>query len=71
MIFPERMRELRIQHKLTQQQMSERLNMDQSTYSRYENGITIPTADVIMRIAREFKISADWLLGNEKNNGSY
>jgi transcriptional regulator with XRE-family HTH domain len=70
MIFSKRIRELRIQHKLTQQQMSERLNMDQSTYSRYENGITIPAADVIIRIAREFKISTDWLLGNEKNNGS-
>ena len=66
MTFPQRLKQLRIQHNLTQQQMSERLSMDQSTYSRYENGNTIATIDFILRIVKEFDVSADWLLGNDK-----
>lgn len=66
MIFAQRLKQLRSQQQLTQQQMSERLNMDQSTYSRYENGNTIPAIDVILRIVEEFNVSADWLLGNDK-----
>ena len=66
MSFPQRLKQLRTQLKLTQQQMSERLNMDQSTYSRYENGNTIPTIDIAMRIVKEFNVTSDWLLGNDK-----
>ena len=63
MFFQQRLKQLRNQNKLTKQEMSKRLNMEQSTYSRYENGITIATIDIILRIAKEFKVSIDWLLG--------
>jgi len=46
--------------------MSERLWMAQSTYSRYENDISKATTDIIIRIAREFKVTADWLLSIEE-----
>jgi len=66
MTFSQRLKELRTREQLTQQQMSLRLNMDQSTYSRYENGNTAPVINVILRIVEEFDVSPDWLLGKDK-----
>ena len=66
MTFPQRLKELRTKEQLTQQQMGLRLNMDQSTYSRYENGNTAPVIDIIFRIVEEFNVSVDWLLGKDK-----
>jgi len=68
MIFWRRLKQLRIQYGLTQQEMSDRLCMAQSTYSRYENGISKATTDIIIRIAKEFKVTADWLLDTEEAN---
>ena len=66
MIFWRRLKQLRVQYGLTQQEMSERLCMAQSTYSRYENDVSKATTDIIIRIAREFKVTTDWLLSLEE-----
>ena len=66
MIFWRRLKQLRIQYGLTQQEMSERLCMAQSTYSRYENDVSKATTEIIIRIAREFKVTTDWLLSLEE-----
>jgi transcriptional regulator with XRE-family HTH domain len=62
MNFGTRLKQLRTQCRLNQQQMCSRLNMEQSTYSRYESGITKPVSDFIIRVAKEFNVSTDWLL---------
>lgn len=65
MIFNHQLKILREQHHLTQQEMADRLCMDQSTYSRHENGVTHATADLILLVAEEFNVSTDWLLKDE------
>jgi transcriptional regulator with XRE-family HTH domain len=66
--FSERLKELRNKNCLSQKQMSEYLLMDQSTYSRYENGATTPTSDLIIRVSKHFNVSADWLLKIKDEN---
>lgn len=59
----ERIKALRIDADLTQKEMAEILNTEQSYYAKYENGKhPIPTAQII-KICRHFKVSADYILG--------
>ena len=58
-----RIRELREDKDLTQKQLSEVLNCTQQTYSRYETGeITIDINNII-KLAKFYNTSADYLLG--------
>lgn len=59
----ERMRSLRENHALTQQQIADILNTSQQYYSEYENGKReIPTRHVI-KLCQFYDVSADYLLG--------
>lgn len=55
---------LRLQHKLTQQQLADKLNINRTSISKYENGIQVPEIDVLKSIAEFFSVSVDFLLGN-------
>ncbi|MCD9024663.1 helix-turn-helix domain-containing protein [Cohnella silvisoli] len=58
-----KIRDLREDKDITQQQMAEHLNITQATYSRYESGeLDIPTA-VLIKLSRFHKVSVDYLLG--------
>lgn len=59
----ERIRELRKARKMTQNEFAERINVTKSTVSAYENGTRLPSYDVLIRVARLFKVSTDHLLG--------
>ena len=62
MSFGKKLKEIRNQHHLTQMVMSEKLAMEQSTYSRYESDKRIPTIDVLNRLAETFKVNLDSLM---------
>jgi len=47
----------------TQQEVSEKIGIMQQAYYRYEADRTVPTVEVIINIAKEFDVSADYLLG--------
>lgn len=58
----QRIRDLREDHDLTQQQMAELLHISQATYSRYESGtLDIPSSSLIS-LAKFFQTSVDYLL---------
>ena len=59
----ERIRELRTARKMTQNEFADRINVTKSTVSAYENGTRLPSHDVLIKIARLFKVSTDNLLG--------
>ncbi|MGG9960490.1 helix-turn-helix domain-containing protein [Ferruginibacter sp. SUN106] len=65
MSLGKKLKDIRKQHHLSQRDMSERLLMDQSTYSRYENDKSTLTLDIINRIVTEFNVSLDHLLQSE------
>ena len=58
-----RIRDLREDHDMTQKQLAQLLGMSQTGYSKYETGENdIPTATLI-RLARLYGTSIDYLLG--------
>ena len=61
--FPERLRQLRTEAKLTQQQMAEAFNIKQPTYAQWETGRTKPKGETLERFADFFNVSTDYLLG--------
>ncbi len=58
-----RLRDLREDHDLTQQQLADRLFIRQSTYSQYENGCRSVPLSVLIRLAEFYDTSVDYLLG--------
>lgn len=62
-----RIRDLREDQDLTQQEMGQILSCSQRVYSNYERGdIDIPTATLI-KIADFYKVSVDYLLNRTDN----
>lgn len=58
-----RLRDIREDRDLTQTTVAKALGYSQQTYSRYENGITEPTLETLVRMALYFDTSIDYLLG--------
>lgn len=59
----QRLRDLREDRDLTQQDLADLLKVSQVTYSRYESGaLDIPSTSLI-KLARFYKTSVDYLLG--------
>ena len=60
----ERIKDLLLEHKITQAQLAEKLNISESALNRCLSGQTEKlSADHIVAIARFFKVSTDFLLG--------
>ena len=51
---------------LTQEAFAEQLGISQSQLSKYERGLMLPPAEVLLRVKQEFKVSVDWLLTGVK-----
>lgn len=64
--FGNKLKTLRIQNNLTQAQLASRLGLTKSVISAYENGLRMPSYEVLITIARSFKVTTDYLLGLEK-----
>lgn len=58
-----RIRDLREDNDLTQQQVAQYLNIRQNTYSQYETGIRQLPVEVLVALAAFYKTSTDYLLG--------
>ncbi|MBQ8586491.1 MAG: helix-turn-helix transcriptional regulator [Oscillospiraceae bacterium] len=63
-----RLRDLREDGDLSQQQVAEFLGMKQPQYSRYERGLRDVPSDILIRLAGLYGTSVDYILGltNEK-----
>ena len=59
----ETIRNLRIDHNLTQQQIADMLHISQNTYSQYEIGKLNYPIDVLVALADFYGVSVDYLLG--------
>ncbi|GIQ63591.1 transcriptional regulator [Paenibacillus cisolokensis] len=58
-----RIKELRLERKLTQQQIAEKLGMGRSNFGHIENDRVTPTAEDLQKIADILETSTDYLLG--------
>ncbi|MBR2615170.1 MAG: helix-turn-helix transcriptional regulator [Clostridia bacterium] len=66
-----RLRELREDHDLTQQRVADFLGMKQSQYNRYERGLRDLPTDVLIRLARLYQTSTDYILGMTRSKRPY
>lgn len=61
--IPARLLELRIQHGLSQVELSRRALVAQGSVSKYESGESIPSADALARLAAILETSPEYLVG--------
>lgn len=66
MIMYERIRELREDHDYSQSEVAKLLCINQSTYSRYECGSLDIPSETLIKLAKLYSVSVDYILGVEK-----
>ena len=64
--FGKKLKELRKQAGLTQQQLADKLGITKSVVSYYELSERTPSPEVLKDIALIFRVSTDYLLGIER-----
>lgn len=62
MAFSEKLKALRLEHKLTQDELGEKLYLSRASISSYEIGRNEPTIETIIAISDLFNITTDELL---------
>ena len=64
-IFADRLRELRVENKLSPRGLADKIGVSDSTVSRWEKEEMSITDENIVRLAKFFGVSSDYLLGLE------
>ena len=66
-MIAQRLKLLRKQHKVTQEELATALSIERSSIGKYESPTkpTAPPPDVLLRIAKYFDVSVDYLLGHD------
>ncbi len=63
--FGNNLKTLRLREGMTQANLAQKLGITKSVISAYETGLRLPSYDVLIHIAKLFKVSTDYLLGIE------
>lgn len=66
--FGEILKSLRKQSGLTQSELGSRVGLSKAVVSKYENGMGYPTFGTLIRIAKYFSVTTDYLLGVESGS---
>ncbi len=66
-IIGQRLRELRIEARYSQQQLADKCETTQATIGRYENGIAMPPPEKLLWFADFFGVSLDYIFGRTDN----
>ena len=66
-VFAIRIKAIRKELGLTQNQVSKDTEIDQSRISKYETGELQPDLEKLGQLANYYQVSIDWLLGNPHN----
>jgi putative transcriptional regulator len=67
-MFTDNLKILRKAKGFTQEELAIRLNVVRQTISKWEKGLSVPDADMLIRIAGVFEVSVSELLGAKLNN---
>lgn len=65
--FSEIAKELRLSKNLTQTQLAERMWVKKSIISAYETDARPPSLDMLIKYAKEFNVTTDFLLGLQEH----
>lgn len=69
-MFGKIIKELRVERKMSQEELAQKLNITQSTVGKYEREDRDLNTELIIKICRLFNVSADYLLGLENEDGT-
>ena len=64
--FPEKLRTLRKNRGWSQGQLGQKIGADLQRVSKYERGVMLPTMELMVRIAKAFDVSVDFLIRDDK-----
>lgn len=64
--FGLRIRQLREQYKMSQEQLGRKVERSKSVISSYENNIKVPPLPILVQMAAIFNVSLDYLVGIDK-----
>jgi len=67
----ERIRNLREDNDYTQQQIADMLYINRRTYSAYENGVNNLPVEILIKLAKIYNTSTDYLLNLTDNTEPY
>ncbi|PGA92165.1 helix-turn-helix domain-containing protein [Bacillus toyonensis] len=62
-MFGQRLKALRLEKGMTQQQLADVLEIEKSNISRFESGKQSPSSDNRIKMAKLFNVSVDYMLG--------
>ena len=63
-MFSERLKELRLEHNISQLQLAKVVNMSKMAISHWENGHSEPSIAQLKELSKFFNVSVDYLIGN-------
>lgn len=66
-----RLKDLRIDHDLTQAQCAKIAFISKNSYIRYENGLRVPPLDTIKLFAEYYNVSNDYIAKPTNNTSPY
>lgn len=61
--FKERLKELRLEKELSQDELAKALHINQRSISNWETGVRQPDYETLALIAEYFSVTTDYLLG--------
>lgn len=64
----QKIRQLRLQKEWKQKDLADRLGVNESTVSLYENYMRIPPYEILIKLCYIFGLSADYFLGIDLDN---
>lgn len=64
--FPAKLKELRKSRGWSQGQLAQKIGADLQRVSKYERGVIWPTMELMVRIAKAFDVSVDFLIRDDK-----
>lgn len=64
-IFAERLKDLRMEEKLSVEKLAKNIGVSKAAISRWENGLQIPNIVYLVLIAKYFNVTTDYLCGLE------
>lgn len=62
-VFSKRLKQLRTERQVSQNELAMAISVSNRTISMYEQGNSEPNTDVLIKIAKYFNVSADYLIG--------
>lgn len=69
--FGTRLKQLRSEHKLTQDELGKKINVSKASISLYEKNQREPSKESLITLANFFNVSTDYLLGNSDKRKYY